>query len=121
VTGANRHDVTALAKVLDGRVVRPKRKRKQNLCGDKAFVGKPAAQQMKRRGYTPHIRQRGEEKTLMKKGYKPRRWVVEVCHSWLNRFRKILVRYEKRSANYLALLQLAAAIICFRKCGIVYG
>ena len=121
MTGANRHDVKALADVLDGRVMRPRKKTKQHLCADKGYVGKPAERQMKRRKYIPHVRARGEEKTLMKKGYKPRRWVVEVCHSWFNRFRKLLVRYEKKSSNYLALLHLAAAIICFRKCGFVYG
>ena len=121
MTGANRHDVKALADVLDGRVIRPRRKRKQHLCADKGYIGEKAATQMRRRGYVPHVRQRGEEKALMKKGYKPRRWVVEVCHSWFNRFRKLLVRYEKKAKNYLALLQLAAAIICYRKCGFVYG
>lgn len=47
-------------------------------------------------------------------GYKAWRWVVEVAHSWFNRFRKILVRFEKTSASYRALLHLAVAVICFR-------
>lgn len=45
----------------------------------------------------------------------PRRWVVEVAHSWFNRFRRLLIRWEKRPANYLALLHLAAALIIYRK------
>jgi transposase len=52
---------------------------------------------------------------------KARRWIVEVSHAWLNRFRKLLVRCEKLTSTYLALLQLAAAIIAFRKIGIIYG
>ncbi|MBM3329338.1 MAG: transposase, partial [Calditrichaeota bacterium] len=48
-------------------------------------------------------------------------WVVEVSHSWLNRFRKLLVRYEKRTASYVALAQLACAIIAYRKIGVIYG
>ncbi|MBI5411568.1 transposase, partial [Candidatus Peregrinibacteria bacterium] len=44
-----------------------------------------------------------------------------VCHSWFNRFRKLLVRYEKTLASFEALNHLAAAIICFRKIGIIYG
>ncbi len=32
--------------------------------------------------------------------YKARRWVVEVTHSWMNRFRKLLVRFEKTDAAY---------------------
>jgi putative transposase len=41
--------------------------------------------------------------------------VVEVCHSWLNRFRKILVRFEKKLATHLALLQLACAYIVLKR------
>jgi hypothetical protein len=44
--------------------------------------------------------------------------VVEVSHSWLNRFRKLLVRFEKTHRSYLALLMLGCAIIAFRKAGI---
>jgi putative transposase len=40
---------------------------------------------------------------------------VEVYHSWFNRFRKLLVRYEKLDRSFLALNHLAAAIITFRK------
>ena len=47
--------------------------------------------------------------------------LVEVAHSWFNRFRKILVRYEKREDTYLALLHMAAAIMAYRKIGIIYG
>ena len=54
-------------------------------------------------------------------GWKARRWVVEVSHSWFNRFRKILVRYEKRADTYMALLQMVAAIIAYRKVGVIYG
>ena len=78
---------------------------------------------MKERGYVPHVKQRGEEIEAKKNvpGYKARRWVVEVAHSWFNRFRKILVRYEKRDDTYEALLHLAASIIAFRKVGVIYG
>jgi len=78
---------------------------------------------MKERGYVPHVKQRGKEIEAKKNvpGYKARRWVVEVAHSWFNRFRKILVRYEKRDDTYEALLHLAASIIAFRKVGVIYG
>lgn len=56
---------------------------------------------------------------------KARRWVVEACHGWFNRFRKLLVRYEKLEHTFLALNHLAAAIIAFRKIqlpiNIIYG
>jgi hypothetical protein len=41
--------------------------------------------------------------------------VVEVAHSWFNRFRRLLVRWEKRPDTYLALLQFAATLIIYRK------
>jgi len=117
VSGANRHDVKLLALTLDSIVVvRPKasRRRRQNLCADKGYAGHPVAQVMQARGYTPHVRQRGEEARACRKGQRARRWVVERTHSWVNRFRKLLVRYEKTAANFLALLQCAAALICWR-------
>ena len=119
VSGANRHDVKLLAITLDSIViVRPKasRRRRQNLCADKGYAGRPAAQAMQARGYTPHVRQRGEEARACRQGQRARRWVVERTHSWFNRFRKLLVRYEKTAANFLALLQCAAALICWRMC-----
>ena len=95
----------------------------QHLCGDKAYVGEPAEELIRERNYIPHIRQRGEEMMSKKKNphYRARRWVVERTHSWLNRFRKLLVRYEKTAAGYEALLELACALIAFRQVIIIYG
>ena len=128
VVGANRHDVTQLPATLDAIVIeRPEVTpyHPQNLCADAGFTGKPAHEQIVERDYHPHVRSRGEEKVRKKNGYKPRRWIVEVAHSWFNRFRKLLVRYEKTDRSYLALNMLAAATICFRKVpgeiNIIYG
>ena len=97
-------------------VVRPKPtgRRPQHLCADKAYRGQLAQAIMRQRGYTPHVRQIREEARAQRRGQPARRWVVERTHSWFNRFRKLLVRYEKKAANYLALLHCAAAIICLR-------
>ena len=128
VTGANRHDVTQLGTTLDAVVVpRPPvtPRAPQHLCADAGFVGVPALNEMFVRDYTPHVRPRGEERTERAHGKRARRWVVEVAHSWFNRFRKLLVRYEKTHRAYVALHMLAAAIICFRtvraKVNIIYG
>ena len=126
VSGANRHDVTQLQRVLDGIVIerpRPAARRAQHLCADKAYPGKPARQTMLDRHYVPHVKQRGEEVAAKRRrrGFRARRWVVEACHSSFNRFRKILVRYEKKTSNYVALPHLAAAVMCLRKIGIIYG
>jgi len=68
-------------------------------------------------GYIPHVKGRGEEASELKRDpeKKARRWVVEVVHSWVNHFRKLLVRYEKLDRSFLALNHLAASIIAFRK------
>jgi putative transposase len=67
-------------------------------------------------GYLAHIRSRGEERRLSReRRRKARRWVVERTHSWLNRFRAILIRWKKRATNYLANLQLACAYYTFRE------
>jgi transposase len=90
-------------------------------------VGEQAREVIERQGYIAHIRGRGQEKVELerKPNKKARRWVVEVAHSWFNRFRKLLVRYEKLHRSLIALNQLAAAIIVFRKIplkiNIIYG
>ncbi len=68
-------------------------------------------------GYTPHIRARVEEIKLKAHtpGWRARRWVVEATHSWLNRNRGLLIRWSKKDENHLALLQLAAGLIAFKK------
>ncbi len=123
VTGANRHDVSQLELVLDEIIIPRPENIKQNLCADKGYSGEPAQQIMKDRNYTPHVKQRREEihEKRVNPSFKARRWVVEVTHSWFNRFRKLLVRYEKFTDTYMALLQMAAAIIAFRKTGVIYG
>lgn len=117
VTGANEHDVTKLSELLDARVIKSPDEQKENLCLDAGYVGKPTIVATTSRGFIPHIRPRGEEKKEIKQNpdFKPRRWIVEVAHSWFNRFRKLLVRYEKTLMSSLALHYLAAATICFRK------
>jgi transposase len=67
-------------------------------------------------GFTLHLRTRGEEIQALagEVGYRARRWVVERTHSWLNRFRRLLIRWEKRPENYLAMLHLACGIITWR-------
>jgi putative transposase len=69
------------------------------------------------RGLTPHIRGRGDELKLkiLTPGWRARRWVVEACHSWLNRNRALLIRWSKKADNHLALLQLACGLIAFKK------
>ena len=123
ITGANRHDVSQLETLLDAVIIeRPDPfQHPQNLCLGKGYAGEPALEAVVLRGFIPHIRSRGEEKS--EKGqdpaYQPRRWVVEVTHSWMNRFRKLPVRYEKLTTTYKALLMLSCAFIALRKAGVI--
>ena len=72
-------------------------------------------------GYTAHIKSRGQEETERKEipGYRARRWVVERTHSWFNRFRRLLIRWEKKDVNYTAFLHFACAIMTYRAAGVL--
>jgi putative transposase len=125
-SGANVHDVKLLTITLDKMVCKrpkPRKGQPQRLCADAGYKGDPATKAVLARRYWPHIKQRKEEAhaKLQKPAYKARRWVVERTHSWLNRFRKLLVSFEKTEASFVALLTLAAALICWRQSTVIYG
>ncbi len=86
-----------------------------------------AARIIDEHGYIAHVVDRRKEAAAKRRqpGKKARRWIVEVCHSWFNRFRKPLVRYEELECSFVALDHLAAATIAFRKVplkvNIIYG
>ena len=130
VTGSNRHDVSQLAVVLEAIVVKrplPPQRRSKHLCADAGSTGAPALAIIEKHGYIPHVKGRGQEAGELKPdpSKKARRGIVEVAHSWLNRFRKLLVRYKKLERSFLALNHLAASIMAFRKIklkvNIIYG
>ena len=108
VTGANKHDVTQLDAVLQAIVVKrktPTTRRSKHLCADAGYRGKQALQTIESHGYIPHVVSRRKEADAKRRDptKKARRWVVEVCHSWFNRFRKLLVRYKKLERSFVAL------------------
>jgi len=118
---ANRHDSLLLHDALEQVIVEPPTPvtgPTQHLCLDKAFDGAPSQATAEVFGYQPHIRRIGEEKLDQKgrKRKKARRWVVERTIGWLNRCRGILVRYEKKAENYLGAVQLACALLWYRRC-----
>lgn len=138
VSGANRHDSPLLGPTLDSIVVErpePTEAEPQNLSLDNGYQGKPGEEQAQEHGYTLHRPPKPEKQEKGKKGKKQsnwkskkqvkrepgkkaRRWVVEVAHSWINRFRRLLVRWEKKTQNYLSMLYFACAIICWRKAAV---
>ena len=116
---ANRTDMKLLEETLAAIVVpRPAvtAARPQHLCADKGYDYPECRAQATARGYTPHIRTRGEERVAKERNPDdiPRRWVVEVTLGWLTRFRKILVRFERREVAHKALVQLACAAIVWQ-------
>jgi putative transposase len=121
VTGANIHDCKRLDEVLGAIVVKrdnPPQRRSKHLCADAGYRGTARLRTIEAHGYIPHVVSRRTEAELVARHdpkKKARRWVVEVCHSWFNRFRKLLVRYEKLERSFVALNHLAAAVIAFRK------
>jgi putative transposase len=89
----------------------------QGICLDKAYDNTEVRELIGDYELTPHIRARREEIDLKTRNpeWKARRWVVEACHSWLNRNRGILIRWSKKDENHLALLQLSSGLIAFKK------
>ena len=116
--GANVHDTKLLEATLESVVAErpaPTERSPQHLCLDKGYDNPTGHQTVARHGYQSHIRRIGEEKdTRGNKRYPARRWVVERTLGWLSKCRGILVRYEKKSENYLAMLQLACALLWYR-------
>jgi putative transposase len=123
VAAANVHGSKLLKETIELIVVErpePTEDDPQHLCLDKGYdnpTGRAAAESD---GHTPHIRRIGEEKlnpkTMKKdKKRKARRWVVERTLGWLSKCRGILVRYAKKSCNYLGIIQLACALLWYRR------
>jgi transposase len=122
VDGANRNDFKMTRQTIESMMVdrpRPTRVHPQGLCIDKGFDYPEVWNLVKEFGFTPHIARRGKEShaSERKLGAKARRWVVERTHSWMNRFRRILVRWEKLDMTYVAMLCFACGIIAWRAAG----
>jgi putative transposase len=71
-------------------------------------------------GFTAHIRPRRAEAKIRQRipGYRAWRWVVERTPWWMNCFRRLLIRWEKKVENYLAMGHFACAWITCRAAGV---
>jgi transposase len=123
IEGANRHDMKLVQPTIESIVVqRPEatEEQPQGMCLDKAYDYDEVRDILRTFGFTAHIRPRGEEAQAIKReaGFKARRWVVERSHSWMNRFRRLLVRWDKKPENYLAFLHFACGLIALRAAGL---
>jgi transposase len=98
----------------------PREQQAQGMCLDKGYDYDEVRDILREFGFTAHIRPRGEEAQAVKReaGFKARRWVVERAHSWMNRFRRLLIRWDKKPENYLAFLHFACGLIALRAAGL---
>ncbi len=116
VTGGNRNDVTQLIPLLDrvpavaGRPGRPRR-RPEQLVADRGYDYDKHRRLLRQRGIRPEIARRG---TSHGSGLGRHRWVVERTFAWLNQFRRLRVRYDKRADIHEAFLSLGCAWICWQ-------
>ena len=120
VAGANVNDFKLTRQTFENIQVNKPDGKKVNACMDKGYDYNEVREILEEFGYTAHIRARGEEAKKLKKGTlkKARRWVVERTHSWINRFRGLLIRWCKKAENYLGMLHFACGLITWRAlCG----
>ena len=87
----------------------------QHLSLDAGFDDDPSYLAALDRDYQPHIASHRAPPPPPERRFPARRWVVERTLAWLNRWRGILIRWEKKATNYLGLLQFACALLWFRR------
>jgi putative transposase len=124
VDGANRHDFKMARATIERIAVErpdPTPDSPQGMCLDKGYDYDEVRELLTEFGFTAHIRARGEEAQALKQasGFTARRWVVERTHSWMNRFRRVLIRWDKKVRNDLGFLHLACAYITYKRAGLL--
>jgi len=129
VAGANRPDYQLTQETLESIPISrptPTLEKPQGLCADQGYFYEEVLEVLEAFGYTAHLRPTGSGQSAAltpaeqrEAGVKARRWVVERTHSWLNRFRSLLIRWCKKPQNYLALLPFACALITYRATGLL--
>jgi putative transposase len=124
VEGANRNDFKMARATIESIPVErpePSPATPQGMCLDKGYDDAEVRERLAEFGFTAHIRARGEEaKALTQEaGFRARRWVVERTHSGMNRFRRILIRWDRKVCNYRGFLHLACACITHKQSGLL--
>jgi len=125
VAGANVHDIRLLEQTIDDAWERSPRCEdclNEHIALDKGYDSKSVREMLETvYGYIAHIKSRGDESKDVKRSArkKARRWVVERTHGWLNRFRGILIRWEKKVQNHIACLHLACAYFTYAGLGVL--
>jgi transposase len=112
---ANRHDSVVFEDLLDAipPIKRPRgrpRRRPEKLHADKGYDYPRCRQALRRRRIKGRIARRGKDSSARLGRH---RWVVERTLAWLNQFRRLTVRYERREDIHRAFLSLGCALICW--------
>lgn len=118
--GANRNDRKLVRETVESTPVErpePTSEEPQGMCLDKGYDYDEVRQIVEEFGFTAHIKARGAEAQELKRKAraKARRRVVERTHSWMNRFRGILICWSKKAKNYIALLHMSFTFIIYRR------
>ena len=123
LSGANRHDSKMLSAMLEGIVVAVPilgDEEERHLVLDRGYDTASCRKVAEQHALTAHIPKKATEATPLPppgdpERHPPRRWVVEVSHSWFNRFRRLLIRWEKKASHHMGFVQLVACLIIWRK------
>ena len=112
-TAANVNDVTQTLALVDGvppvagRPGRPRR-RPEALLGDKGYDSNPNRDELRKRRILPVISRKGSPNV---KGLGKLRYVVEQTFALLHQFKRLAVRWERRTELHNAFASLACSLI----------
>ena len=132
LAAANRTAMTVAAVTLDAIVIarpQPDEAHPQHLSLDAGSDYDSTLDEVHARGYLEHVRpnwwnrnhghpatpEQLAQAAERQPGKRPRRWVVERLHAWLNHHRRLIIRWDKLPTSSLAFLCLANALICFQQ------
>jgi putative transposase len=123
VDGANRHDMQLVRATRERLIVTrplPTQEPPQGLCLDAGDASAAVYAVVQECGLTAPVRPRGDEAKAIQRdaGFTARRGVVERAHSWMHRFRRRLIRWDKKPQNSRAFLHLACGLMAFRAAGL---
>lgn len=90
----------------------PRRRRPAKLRADKGYDYPEIRRWLRNRNITPKIARRGIESSERLGRY---RWKVERSISWLFNYRRLTIRYERKSRHFAGFLSLAATLICYKR------
>lgn len=116
-TAANVNDVTQTLALVDGippvagRPGRPRR-RPDALLGDKGYDSNAHRDELRHRRVLPVISRKGSPNI---KGMGKLRYVVEQTFALLHQFKRLAVRWERRTELHNAFVSLACSLICWRR------